>query len=131
MGFSCGRSFSVRSAGASRGNFQAAGNGGMAGSIGFAAMGGFLRSGYAAAGTDTGHEGMTGEFIIGHPEKLKDYAHRAFHEMTVTSKAVIAAYYGNGPKLSVLNNSGGGGSSIPGPASRRLAYVAMRQAQPT
>jgi feruloyl esterase len=91
------------------GNFQAAGNGGMAGSIGYAAMGGFVRNGFAAAGTDTGHVGMTGEFIIGHPEKLKDYAYRAFHEMTVTSKAVIQAYYGSAPKLSVLNNSGGGG----------------------
>jgi feruloyl esterase len=100
------------------GNFQAAGNGGLAGSIGFAAMGGFVRNGFAAAGTDTGHEGMTGEFIIGHPEKLKDYAYRAFHEMTATSKAVIAAYYGNGPKLSVLNNSGGGGRQALSEAER-------------
>src|SRR5438034_491131 len=62
------------------GNLQAAGNGGLAGSIGFAAMGGFVRTGFAATGTDTGHEGMNGEFIPGHPEKLKDYAYRAFHE---------------------------------------------------
>src|SRR5437867_7391028 len=33
------------------GNLQAAGNGGMAGSIGFAAMGGFVRNGFAATGT--------------------------------------------------------------------------------
>jgi feruloyl esterase len=91
------------------GNLQAAGNGGMAGSIGFAAMGGFVRNGFAAAGTDTGHVGMTGEFIAGHPEKLKDYAYRAFHEMTVAAKAIVKAYYGSAPKLSVLNNSGGGG----------------------
>ena len=68
------------------GNLQAAGNGGLAGSIGFAAMAGFVRAGFAATGTDTGHEGMNGEFIAGHPEKLKDYAYRAFHEMTVASK---------------------------------------------
>src|ERR1041385_7457232 len=91
------------------GNLQAAGNGGMAGSIGYAAMGGFVRNGFAAAGPDTGHVGMTGGFIIGHPEKLKDYSYRAFHEMTVASKSMIKAYYGNAPKLSVLNNSGGGG----------------------
>ena len=91
------------------GNLQAAGNGGLAGSIGFAAMAGFVRAGFAATGTDTGHEGMNGEFIPGHPEKLKDYAYRAFHEMTAASKAIIKAYYGEGPKLSVLNNSGGGG----------------------
>ncbi len=100
------------------GNFQAAGNGGLAGSIGFNAMAGFLRAGYAAAGTDTGHEGMTGEFIIGHPEKLKDYAYRAFHEMTVVSKALVQAYYGNPPKLSVLNNSGGGGRQALSEAQR-------------
>ncbi len=100
------------------GNFQAAGNGGLAGSIGFAAMAGFVRDGYAAAGTDTGHEGMTGEFIIGHPEKLKDYAYRAFHEMTVASKTIIKAHYGNGPKLSVLNNSGGGGRQAMSEAQR-------------
>src|SRR5262249_49191447 len=100
------------------GNFQAAGNGGLAGSIGFAAMAGFVRDGYAAAGTNTGHEGMTGEFIIGHSAKLKDYAYRAFHEMTVASKALVKAYYGNGPKLSVLNNSGGGGRQAMSEAQR-------------
>ena len=34
------------------GNLEAAGNGGLAGSIGFAAMGGFVRAGFAAASSD-------------------------------------------------------------------------------
>src|SRR4051794_36911803 len=37
------------------GKFQAVGNGGWAGSIGFASMEAALREGYATASTDTGH----------------------------------------------------------------------------
>ena len=56
-----------------------------------------MRRGYAAANTDTGHDGSVyrgGSFIPGHPEKLIDYGHRAVHEMTVKAKAIVAAYYG-------------------------------------
>lgn len=90
------------------GNFQAAGNGGWGGSINFAEMANFLRSGFATASTDTGHQGSNASFALGHPEKLKDFGYRAFHEMTVDAKAMIAAYYGNGPRLSFLNQCGGG-----------------------
>ena len=31
---------------------------------------------------------------MGHPEKLIDFAYRAVHEMTVTSKAMIQNFYG-------------------------------------
>ena len=41
--------------------------------------------------TDTGHEGGSGSFALGHPEKLIDFAYRAVHEMALQSKAVIAA----------------------------------------
>ena len=47
--------------------------------------------GYATASTDTGHKGGSGAFAIGHPEKLVDFGYRAMHEMTVQSKAIIAA----------------------------------------
>ena len=36
------------------------------------------------------------------PKKLIDYAYRAVHEMTVQSKAIITAFYGRGPRLSLL-----------------------------
>ena len=66
-------------------------------------------SGYATAMTDTGHQGGSGSFALGHPEKLIDFAYRAVHEMAVQSKAVIAAYYGKGPRLSYWNGCSSGG----------------------
>ena len=38
-----------------------------------------------------------------------DFGYRAVHELTVAAKAVIAAYYGNGPKLSYWNGCSTGG----------------------
>ena len=72
------------------GKFMAVGNGGFGGSIqGYGEMQVALRRGYATAGNDTGHtaaDGPNGMFALGHPEKIVDFAHRAMHEMTVTSK---------------------------------------------
>ena len=45
-----------------------------------------LARGYAASSTDTGHDGGSASFALGHPEKLIDFGWRAVHEMTVTSK---------------------------------------------
>src|SRR5882672_6992570 len=57
----------------------------------------------------SGHSGGSGRFALGHPEKLIDYAYRSEHEMTVKAKAIIAAYYGEGPKLSYWNGCSAGG----------------------
>jgi len=91
------------------GKFQAVGNGGWAGSISYPAMSAALRRGYATSSTDTGHTGDGGSFALGHPEKVIDYAYRSEHEMTVKAKAIIAAYYGNGPTLSYWNGCSAGG----------------------
>jgi feruloyl esterase len=42
-------------------------------------------------------------------EKLIDFGYRAVHEMTVKAKALIAAYYGNGPNFSYWNGCSAGG----------------------
>jgi feruloyl esterase len=68
-----------------------------------------LRRGYATTSTDTGHTGATGAFALGHPEKFIDFAHRSEHEMTVKAKAIIEAFYGNGPKYSYWNGCSTGG----------------------
>src|SRR5712692_5482216 len=91
------------------GKFEAVGNGGWAGTISFAAMASALQEGYATASTDTGHKGGNATFAIGHPEKVIDFAYRAVHEMTVTSKALIAAFYGRAPRLSYWNGCSTGG----------------------
>jgi feruloyl esterase len=91
------------------GKFQAVGNGGWAGTIGYAAMGRALAHGYATSSTDTGHAGGSASFALGHPEKLADYAYRSEHEMTVKAKAIIDAFYGAGPKFSYWNGCSTGG----------------------
>src|SRR5271170_6531348 len=91
------------------GKYQAVGNGGWSGSINSAAMAQALRRGYATSSTDTGHTGSSASFALGHPEKLIDYAYRSEHEMTVKAKAMIAAFYGDGPKLSYWNGCSAGG----------------------
>jgi feruloyl esterase len=94
------------------GKFQAVGNGGWAGSISFDAMAAALREGYATASTDTGHKSAVtpgASFALDHPEKLTDFGYRAVHEMAVTAKALIAAYYGAGAKLAYWNSCSNGG----------------------
>jgi feruloyl esterase len=43
------------------------------------------------------------------PEKLIDFGYRAVHELTVKSKAIAAAYYGNAPRLSYFTGCSAGG----------------------
>jgi feruloyl esterase len=91
------------------GKFQAVGNGGWAGVISYAAMADAVRAGYATASTDTGHTGNGAAFVVGHPEKLIDFAWRSEHEMTAKAKAVIERFYGSAPKLSYWNGCSTGG----------------------
>ena len=88
---------------------QAAGNGGLGGAIPYAALAAAVKGGYAAAGTDTGHTGPTGDFAVGHPEKLVDFAYRAIHEMTVSAKAVVTAHYDARPAKSYFSSCSTGG----------------------
>ena len=93
------------------GKFMAVGNGGWAGEIAYNSMGEPLAEGYATASTDTGHSAAGGDasFALGHPEKIIDYGYRAVHELTLKAKAIVAAYYGQAPKLSYWNGCSGGG----------------------
>src|SRR5437867_8326617 len=91
------------------GKYQAVGNGGWAGVISYSAMAEALGRGYATSSTDTGHVGGSGEFALGHPEKLIDFGYRSEHEMTVKSKELIKAFYGNAPQLSYWNGCSTGG----------------------
>src|SRR5579863_1326813 len=94
------------------GRLQSLGNGGLAGVIDTAGMASALRAGYAAAATDTGHHGSpaSGDWALHHPEKVADFGFRSEHEMTVEAKALIAAFYGSGPKYSYWNGCSEGGN---------------------
>jgi len=91
------------------GKFMGVGNGGWAGEIEYDNMSEALADGYATASTDTGHQGNGATFALGHPEKVIDYGYRAVHELTVKTKAIVAAYYGRAPRLAYWNGCSGGG----------------------
>jgi feruloyl esterase len=91
------------------GKFLAVGSGGWGGAIAYDAMGDGLKRGYATAATDDGHRGGGAEFIVGHPEKLVDFAYRAEHEMTVRAKALIKAFYPHEARFSYWSGCSGGG----------------------
>jgi feruloyl esterase len=48
-------------------------------------------------------------FALGHPEKIVDFAYRAMHEMTATSKKLIDKYYGSAPRFSYYKGCSTGG----------------------
>ncbi len=95
------------------GRFMATGNGGFGGSIqGFNEMRNAVRLGYATAGNDTGHsaaDGPNGMFALGHPEKIVDFAYRAMHEMTATSKKLINDFYGRPQQFAYYKGCSTGG----------------------
>lgn len=91
------------------GKFQAVGGGGFAGVISYGAMATALNRGYATASTDTGHSTPGGSWALGRPELVTDFAYRAIHEMTVKSKLIVEAFYGNGPRKSYFVGCSTGG----------------------
>ena len=95
------------------GKFQGVGNGGMAGSIRYAALAGALRRGYAAASTDTGHVASGNAFdaswALGRPDLTEDFGHRALHVTTDHGKRVVEAFYGRAPDYSYYFGCSKGG----------------------
>jgi feruloyl esterase len=91
------------------GNFLANGNGGWNGSITQNTLAEGLRMGYVAAMTDTGHQGGSASFALGHPEKVIDFGYRAVHEMAVIGKALIQARYESPARRSYWNGCSAGG----------------------
>ena len=91
------------------GKYKGTGNGGWGGAIEPGELAAGVRHGYATASTDTGHEGASASFAMGHPEKLVDFGYRSVHGMTVAAKALIAAYYGKGAKLAYFQGCSSGG----------------------
>ncbi|HEY7389081.1 MAG TPA: tannase/feruloyl esterase family alpha/beta hydrolase [Bryobacteraceae bacterium] len=91
------------------GKLEAVGNGAWAGSISYPALASAVEAGYAGASTDTGHKGNNVKFVVGHPDKLVDFAWRSVHEMTAAAKAITSAYYGGRPQRAYFNGCSTGG----------------------
>lgn len=94
------------------GKFVQVGNGGFAGSIPYGSLNRVVAGGYAAAGTDNGHQaedGTDARWALGHPEKVVDFGWRAVKATTDAAKAVLAAYAGSAPKRSYFYGCSDGG----------------------
>ena len=91
------------------GKFQSVGNHNLGGIIYYGDMGLELKRGYAVASSDTGHIGNDAKWGAGHPEKVADFGWRAVHQSTVIAKAIVAAFYGAGPRYSYFNGCSMGG----------------------
>ena len=100
------------------GRFLGTGNGGYSGALSTGPMQSALNSGYAVAGSDTGHQGGDLRFGAGHPEKIIDWGYRAVHVMTETAKLVVRAYYGRFPDYSYFQGCSTGGHQALSEAQR-------------
>ena len=95
------------------GRFQGNGGGGfVGGSAG--SLRGPVTQGFAAAATDTGHEGGSGSFALDENgrqnwQAIIDNAYLGIHEMTVVGKALTQAYYGKAPRYSYFVGGSTGG----------------------
>ena len=85
------------------------GNGGFSGSISYAALADGLRRGYAAASTNTGHEGGSGRFALGQPQKVIDFGYRAVHLMTTAGKQLVRDFYARPASRAYWNGCSAGG----------------------
>ncbi len=96
------------------GVFHGNGNGGFAGTLaaGYPGMVTGLRRGFATATTDTGTAPATaleGDVLVGHPRKWRDWGRLSTHAMTVTGKAIAAAFYGKSARRSFYTGCSTGG----------------------
>ena len=100
------------------GRYVGTGNGGIGGHIIYLNLAHFLPLNYAVANTDMGTspaatDPLGGRVLTGHPEKQIDYATRSTNLMTVRSKQIIKAFYGERPRYSYfVGCSVGGGQAV-------------------
>ena len=95
------------------GRFMGTGGGGFSGG-GPNSLRGPAAQGFAAAATDTGHEGGSGSFALHASgrlnwQEIRDNAYLGIHEMTVVGKALANAFYGRPPRHAYFFGSSTGG----------------------
>ena len=97
------------------GRYQQVGTHGLGGVFYWSEMAPQLRRGFATGATDTGHSASEGPsaWAIGAPERIKDFAYRAVHELADKAKIALKAYYGKPQEFAYFNGcSKGGGDAM-------------------
>ncbi|KAJ4314235.1 hypothetical protein N0V94_006543 [Neodidymelliopsis sp. IMI 364377] len=75
------------------GRFLSTGNGGLGGCIQYEDLEYTTSLGFAAVGTNNGHDGTTGVSFLNNPEVIEDFAYRALHTSVVLGKEISKAFY--------------------------------------
>jgi feruloyl esterase len=96
------------------GRFEGVGGGGYSCGISYPALGTAIQAGYASASTDCGNQQSDGSFALNSSGQLNwplitDFASLGIHDMSVTGKAVTAAFYASKPRYSYFNGCSTGG----------------------
>lgn len=94
------------------------GNGAFSPALSYSVMAQALKAGYAATGSNTGHEENSSSFALGHPEKIIDFGYRAVHENAVAAKAIAAAFYGSAVRKAYFQGCSTGGRQAYGEPQR-------------
>jgi feruloyl esterase len=89
---------------------QPAGGGFYGGALPYARMREILRLGRATSGSDAGIEGGGLNVALAHPEKLTNIGNAPIHVMIDQAKALAMAFYGTPPRVTFMDECGGGGS---------------------
>ena len=68
-------------------------------------------SGYASAGTDTGHQssGLQAAWALNNRERQINYGHLGVHRTAVVARAITTAYYGTAPRHAYFASCSNGG----------------------
>ncbi|WP_454762204.1 tannase/feruloyl esterase family alpha/beta hydrolase [Caulobacter segnis] len=85
------------------------GNGAYVSNLPYPAIIARIKRGDVAVATNTGHVGSELTFVIGKPESIIDFSHRAVHESVVAAKAVTNAFYGAPAARSYFSGCSTGG----------------------
>ena len=91
--------------------FVQIGSGGHAGYMNDESCAAAVAKGYVCLITDMGHKGtgLDSQWARNNVQALVDWGYRATHVATISAKAIIAAYYGRGPKKSYFSGCSTGG----------------------
>ncbi|KAL4920477.1 Tannase/feruloyl esterase [Aspergillus aurantiobrunneus] len=76
------------------GRFLSTGNGGLGGCIQYEDMEYAAALGFAAVGTNNGHDGMNAQSFLHNPHVIADFAYRALHTGVVLGKDITRTLYG-------------------------------------
>ncbi|OAQ68076.1 feruloyl esterase B precursor [Pochonia chlamydosporia 170] len=77
--------------------YIATGNGGVDGCVKYEDLAYTTANGFAAMGTNNGHNGTTGVAFLNNPDVVEDFSYRALHTGTVAGKLLTKAFYNKPP----------------------------------